>query len=125
MYDPSHIELISPDSMHKPVGYSHVAKVNSGKPLFIAGQVALDPVGNLTGAGDFRAQARQVFENLKTAVEAVSGGFRDVVKLNVYVVDRSCLPQISGGPGSLHRPAKSPGQHRGSGRSTFSARISH
>jgi 2-iminobutanoate/2-iminopropanoate deaminase len=93
MSDTSHIELISPHSMHKPVGYSHLAKVNSGTPLFIAGQVALDPAGNLMGAGDFRAQARQVFENLKTAVEAVGGSFRDVVKLNVYVVDRSFLPE--------------------------------
>jgi enamine deaminase RidA (YjgF/YER057c/UK114 family) len=93
MSDSFHIELISPNAMHKPAGYSHLAKVNFGKPLFIAGQVALDPAGNLMGAGDFRAQARQVFENLKTAVEAVGGSFRDIVKLNVYVVDRSLLPQ--------------------------------
>jgi enamine deaminase RidA (YjgF/YER057c/UK114 family) len=73
MSNPSHIELISPNSMHTPVGYSHLAKVNSGKPLFIAGQVALDPAGSLMGAGDFRAQGRQAFENLKRAVEAAGG----------------------------------------------------
>jgi 2-iminobutanoate/2-iminopropanoate deaminase len=93
MSDASHIELISPKSMPKPIGYSHLAKVNSGMLLFIAGQVALDEASNLVGAGDFRAQARQVFENIKTAVEAVGGSFRDIVKLNVYVVDSSRLPQ--------------------------------
>jgi enamine deaminase RidA (YjgF/YER057c/UK114 family) len=93
MSDASNVELLSPDSMHKPVGYSHLAKVNAGKLLFIAGQVALDKAGNLMGAGDFSAQARQVFENLKTAVETVGGSFRDAVKLNAYVVDRSFLPQ--------------------------------
>ncbi len=87
------VQLISPKSMHKPVGYSHVAKVNDGKPIFIAGQVAMDASGNLVGRGDFRAQAQQVFENLKAAVEAAGGGLSSIVKLNVYVVDNAQLPQ--------------------------------
>jgi enamine deaminase RidA (YjgF/YER057c/UK114 family) len=61
--------------------------------VFIAGQVALDPSGHLVGPGDFRTQAQQVFENLKTAVEAAGGSFSNIIKLNVYVADRSHLPQ--------------------------------
>ena len=87
------VRLISPGSMHKPVGYSHVAKAGEGKAVFIAGQVALDASGNLVGEGDFRAQARQVFENLKSAVEAAGGIFADIVKLNVYLADVSRLPE--------------------------------
>jgi enamine deaminase RidA (YjgF/YER057c/UK114 family) len=87
------VQLISPKSMHKPNGYSHVAKLEDGKPAFIAGQVALDASGNLVGPGDFRTQAQQVFENLKSAVEAAGGSFSNVVKLNVYVVDTAHLPQ--------------------------------
>jgi 2-iminobutanoate/2-iminopropanoate deaminase len=34
---------------------------------------------------------QRVFENLKAAVEAAGGGFRDIFKLNVYVVDVSKL----------------------------------
>ena len=93
MSDHSSVDLISPESMHKPIGYSHVARVNSGTPVFIAGQVSLDISGNLIGAGDFRAQAHQVFENLKTAVEAAGGEFSNIIKLNVYVVDRARLPE--------------------------------
>ena len=78
--------------MHKPVGYSHAAKVNAGKMLFIAGQVAMDASGNVVGGDDFRAQTQQVFENLKKIVQAAGGSFRDIVKLNVYFVDRSQLP---------------------------------
>jgi reactive intermediate/imine deaminase len=85
------ISLLSPKSMHEPRGYSQVAKVRSGTLLFIAGQVALDPTGRLVGPGDFRAQAQQIFENLKAAVEAAGGTFRNIVKLNVYVVDMSRL----------------------------------
>jgi enamine deaminase RidA (YjgF/YER057c/UK114 family) len=85
------MELISPNTMHKPIGYSHLARANSGKIVFIAGQVALDAFGNVVGPGDFRAQTERVFENLKTAVEAVGGSFRNIMKLNVYVLDRGQL----------------------------------
>jgi enamine deaminase RidA (YjgF/YER057c/UK114 family) len=87
----SNMELISPNSMHKPVGYSHLAKANRSKIVFIAGQVALDASGNVVGSGDFRAQTERVFENLKAAVEATGGSFRNIMKLNVYVLDRSQL----------------------------------
>lgn len=92
MSDQSSFDLISPVSMHRPNGYSHLARVKTGTPVFIAGQVALDTSGHLVGPGDFRAQAQQVFENLKSAVEAAGGSFSNIIKLNVYVIDRSDLP---------------------------------
>lgn len=79
--------------MHKPVGYSHLARIQGGKVVFIAGQVALDPAGNVVGKGDFAAQTSQVFENLKTAVEAAGGLFENIIKLNVYLVDATQLAQ--------------------------------
>ena len=88
----SAFDLLSPVSMHRPNGYSHLARVNRGTPVFIAGQVALDTSGHLVGPNDFRAQAQQVFENLKAAVEAAGGTFSNIAKLNIYVVDRSHLP---------------------------------
>jgi 2-iminobutanoate/2-iminopropanoate deaminase len=85
------VTFLSPKSMHEPRGYSHAAKVGSGMVLFIAGQVALDRDAHLVGSGDFRAQCQQVFENLQAAVEGAGGRFRNIVKLNVYVVDVSKL----------------------------------
>jgi enamine deaminase RidA (YjgF/YER057c/UK114 family) len=63
------------ESGHKPAGYSHVGEVLSGKVVYIAGQVALDRSGTLVGKDDFRAQTKQVFENLKAALEAAGGSF--------------------------------------------------
>lgn len=41
------------------------------------------PLRKMAGAsGDFRAQATQVFENLKAALTAVGGTFEHLVKLN-------------------------------------------
>ena len=56
-------EILKPKSVHPAEGYSHAAK--AGKTLYIAGQVAKDRDGKLVGQGDFGAQARQVFTNLK------------------------------------------------------------
>ena len=55
--------------------------------IYISGQVALDASGNIVGRGDYRAQLQQVFANLKTALEAAGAGFKNVVKLNYYIVD--------------------------------------
>jgi len=89
----------NPATMHKPNGYSHVAEVPPGsKMVFIAGQVAINPAGETVGAGDFEAQVKQVFENLKAAVEAAGGKFTDIVKLNYFVdsgrVTRDQLPGL-------------------------------
>lgn len=94
MPNESAVRLFNPDTMPKPAGYSHVARVTEGVLVFVAGQVALDKSGNLVGRGDFKAQTQQVFENLKAAVEAAGGSLSEVIKLNIYVLDRSDLPQF-------------------------------
>jgi|SRR5579872_5777557 len=87
--------IFNPADLHKPVGYSHVAEVTSGKLVYIAGQVALDPAGNVVGPGDFRAQAEQVFVNLGVALKAAGGSFQNVVKLNCYCVQSVDPAQIA------------------------------
>src|SRR3712207_5255264 len=91
---PATANFINPVTMHHPAGYTHVVEVTAGRPVYIAGQVALDPAGALVGPGDIRAQARQVFENLKAALQAVGAGFEQVVKLTYYLVDASQLPVV-------------------------------
>jgi enamine deaminase RidA (YjgF/YER057c/UK114 family) len=77
-----------------PLGYSHVVEVRGGRTLYIAGQLALDKDGNPVGAGDFRAQVKQVFENLKARLEEGGATFKDVVKLNYYLTDASDLQAL-------------------------------
>ena len=77
-----------------PLGYSHVVEVRSGHTLYIAGQLALDQEGKLVGPGDFRAQVKQVFENLKARLEEGGATFKDVVKLNYYLTDASDLQAL-------------------------------
>src|SRR4030043_2440396 len=78
-------EILHLKSVHdtKDRGYSHVAKV--GKTLYIAGQVARDVQGNLVGKGDFEAQARQVYTNLKNILEEAGGGLKNIVKMTTIL----------------------------------------
>lgn len=75
----------SPD-LNTPPGYTHAVVVNSGKLIFIAGQVGLNKEGKMVGKDDFRAQAAQVFANLKIALAAAGAKPENLVKLNYYVV---------------------------------------
>ena len=86
---PDHIQFLNPTTLAPTPGYSQVAQVTGGRTIYLAGQVALDASRNLVGRGDFRAQAQQVFENIKIALAAVGADFSHVVKLNYYLLDRS------------------------------------
>jgi enamine deaminase RidA (YjgF/YER057c/UK114 family) len=81
----------APEGLAPGPGFSH-AVTGRGRWVATAGQVALDDADNLVGAGDFEAQARQVFANLSRALAAAGASFADVVKLNYYVTDISQLP---------------------------------
>lgn len=83
---------IQPPSLSKRVVgghvlYSHVVVVEGRKTIFISGQLARDPKGDVVAPGDMRAQMKQVGENIKAAVEAAGGTLNDIVKTNTYVTD--------------------------------------
>jgi len=70
-----------------PAGYSQIVEVQGGRTLYISGQVALDQSGNVVGTGDFTAQVKQVFANLKLRLDEAGASFNDVVKLSFYLTD--------------------------------------
>ena len=76
----------------KPLGmYSNVACAKGGTIVFISGQVAVDAQGQIVGKGDIEAQAVQVFENLKLALQAAGGTFEDVLKFTIFI--KNLTPQ--------------------------------
>jgi enamine deaminase RidA (YjgF/YER057c/UK114 family) len=79
------IERINPQGMTQPTAYTHVVRYD--RLLFIAGQVSTDGDGNVIGAGDMRAQVRQVHENLKAVLASQGADFGDVTKITIYTTD--------------------------------------
>jgi enamine deaminase RidA (YjgF/YER057c/UK114 family) len=78
--------FVNSPELSTPPGYSHAAVVNSGKLIFIAGQVGFDKAGKMAGKDDFKVQAAQAFANLKAALAAAGAKPENLIKLNYYVV---------------------------------------
>jgi len=78
-------EFLKPSGLAPAHGYTHAVVTRPGKLIFLSGQVANDPSGQLVGRGDLKAQTEQVFANLKTALSASGVTFNDVVKITWYV----------------------------------------
>lgn len=79
---------MNPEGLPVPRGsYSLVNIAQPGRMVFIAGQTASDPQGNVVGVADVRAQARYILEKIQRAVEAAGGTINDVVALSVFTTD--------------------------------------
>ncbi len=90
----AHIRFINPDGLVRPPTYTQVVEVvGPGRTIYISGQLGTDRDGKLA-AGDFRAQAEQVFKNLQAALAAVGAGFADIVKLTSYLMHITDLPAL-------------------------------
>ncbi|MFC3833971.1 MULTISPECIES: RidA family protein [Deinococcus] len=81
------VRFIHAPDLGRPAGYSHAAEVRGGRTVYISGQIALDNHGNVVGADDFEAQARQVFRNLGHVLAAAGLDFGAVVKLTIFLTD--------------------------------------
>ena len=80
----------------KPVAnYKMATRMEAGRLLYIAGQVAWDPSGNIVGKGDVRAQARQTFENLRQVLRAAGGDLKDLMKITTYITKIEDVPAVA------------------------------
>jgi enamine deaminase RidA (YjgF/YER057c/UK114 family) len=99
--------VVRPNGMVNSPGYSH-AVVKEGLPVFISGQVAQDGAGNVVGEGDIAAQVEQVFQNLRTVVNAAGGSMEDIVKITVFATDLKQRPAIADARTRHFRPGFMP-----------------
>ena len=81
------LQRLSPGGLFKPATYTQVVVATGRRMVFISGQVSIDTEGRLVAAGDVAGQARQVYANLRAALEGAGAKPADVVKLTTYVVD--------------------------------------
>jgi 2-iminobutanoate/2-iminopropanoate deaminase len=65
--------------------YNHAVRV--GDLLFCSGQIPLDPASGTLVAGDIKAQAERVLENIKVILEDQKLSFANVVKSTVFLTN--------------------------------------
>jgi enamine deaminase RidA (YjgF/YER057c/UK114 family) len=70
-------------------------RLEGGRLLYISGQVAWDAAGNIVGKGDVRAQAKQVFENLRGVLRAAGGDLSSLMKITTYITKLEDFPAVA------------------------------
>jgi 2-iminobutanoate/2-iminopropanoate deaminase len=90
-------EVISTSQAPAPVGPYNQAIAATGKMIFVAGQIALDPqTGAILGGADVAKQTEQVMANLKAILEAAGASFAHVVKTGVFLKDMNDFAAMNG-----------------------------
>lgn len=60
--------------------------VSTGNTVYVSGQIALDPGGNVVGEGDVEAQGDYIWGNIQKVLRAAGASLDDVVKVFQFVV---------------------------------------
>ena len=73
--------------------YTHA--VRFGDLLYISGIIAVDEHNKVVGGDDAAAQTECIFQIMKSVLEKAGGDFRDVLKVNVYLLDMADRARIN------------------------------
>jgi 2-iminobutanoate/2-iminopropanoate deaminase len=102
-------EIIQTDQAPAPVGPYNQAIAATGTMIFVAGQIALDPLsGKVVGEGDVVAQTEQAIANLKAILTAAGVTLADVVKTSVFLVDMNDFAAMNAVYGKYFDEATAP-----------------
>jgi 2-iminobutanoate/2-iminopropanoate deaminase len=93
-------QVIQTDQAPAPVGPYNQAIAATGKLVFVAGQIPLDPqsgaiVGEEDGESNVAQQTEQVMANLNAILVAAGAGFEHVVKTTVFLADMNDFAAIN------------------------------
>ena len=91
-------EIVNPTSLAKPVGFAHAVIAAPGRTVYLGGQTAQDPAGEIVG--DTIAEQFDVAAgNVITALAAAGGEPAHLVSLMIYVTDvpayRAALAELA------------------------------
>ncbi len=79
-------EILNPDSLPRPSGYSHVVVANAGRTIYVAGQTAhaaFDDLSSVSVVEQFDVAAGNVVK----ALEAAGAGPEHLVSLQIFTTD--------------------------------------
>ncbi|MGH9461978.1 MAG: RidA family protein [Vicinamibacteria bacterium] len=93
----------------EPIGpYSQA--IQTGRLVFLAGQIPLDPANGRLIEGDIVAQTRRAMDNVMAVLEEAGLGPEHVVKTTIYLADMADFPAMNEVYGSYFKgtpPARS------------------
>ena len=94
----------NPEELHPAPGFSHVTEAKGTRPVYFAGQLALDQEFGILGGDDLGEQTKGAMRNLETAMKAVGVGWDDIVRRTIYTlhpteyeVITAAIDEVTGG----------------------------
>jgi 2-iminobutanoate/2-iminopropanoate deaminase len=78
-----------------PIGPYNQGIVASGKFVFTAGQVPIDPATGQIVGGDIAAQTRRVLLNVKAILEAAGASLNSVIKTTVFLKNMNDFAEMN------------------------------
>ena len=75
----------------KPFGH-YCQAIKMGNTIYMSGQLPLDAKTGKPVGGDIKAQARQVFDNMTTLLQACGAQLSQILTTRVYLVDLRDFP---------------------------------
>jgi enamine deaminase RidA (YjgF/YER057c/UK114 family) len=76
-------QVVNPEGLVPPRGYSHAVVAGPGRTVYVAGQVASDPTGEIVGA-TLAEQIDMALGNVAVVLAAAGAGPEHVVSLIIY-----------------------------------------
>lgn len=78
--------IVAPEGLMSSPAFNH-AVIKEGRPVHVAGQLAIAADGSVVGVGDIDAQCERVWAQVRAVVEAAGGSMADIVKITTYIVE--------------------------------------
>ncbi len=69
--------------------------IRAGTHLYLAGQIAIDPVTNQVKSGTIEEETKLVLDNLKAVVEAAGMTMANIVSTTVFMADLNEFPRMN------------------------------
>ena len=96
-----HLHL-NPESLAPPTGFSHVVVPADGTTVYLGGQTAHDPLGQIVGS-TIVEQFDRAAANVVSALAAAGGAPEHLVSLHIYVTDLPAYRSSLAGLGAVYR----------------------
>jgi enamine deaminase RidA (YjgF/YER057c/UK114 family) len=80
------MKIINPATLAEPRGYNNGVLFETGRVLFVAGQIGWDKTGKL--AAGLASQFEQALKNVVDVVQAAGGSPENIGRFTIYIKDK-------------------------------------